>query len=105
MILLSPDANQANFKHMAATVCSIPLFFCFLCSSGAWNTIFQHVLNLVEVLQERECTKKICGFLEPRWDAGMPLCTTHDFRVFFSLGFCRLYYPGMALMKDTDGSD
>lgn len=66
MILLSPDANQANFKNMAATVCSIPLFFCFLCSSGAWNTIFQHVLNLVEVLQERECTKKICGFLEPR---------------------------------------
>lgn len=27
MILLSPDANQANFKNMAATVCSIPLFF------------------------------------------------------------------------------
>lgn len=43
MILLSPDANQANFKHMADTVCSIPLFFCFLCSSGAWNAIFQHV--------------------------------------------------------------
>lgn len=53
--------------------------------------------------------KRSAGF----WSqGGMPLCTMRDFRVFFMFFFAsgstsdwRLYYPGMALMKDTDGSD
>lgn len=66
MILQIKQTLSTWLVLFAASLCFI--FFVFLCSSG---TRFSHVSNLVKLLQERECTKKICGFLEPRWDASL----------------------------------